>query len=356
MKVVVTAGGTGGHIYPALAIINKIKNMYPDSEFLYIGTHNRMEKDIIPSFGIDYKSIEIYGLNRKNVFKNFKVIKCFIKSLKDIKKYLNDFKPDIVIGAGGYVTGPVIYTAAKMGYKTFIHEQNSIPGKANKFLSKYVTKIGVSFESSIKYFPTDKTVFTGNPCSEEAMNKEIIKKQVYGICENRKLVLFVMGSLGSYKMNDFLVDIMSSFKEKNYDVLFVTGKNYFDDMKKKKFPSNVHVVSYIENMPGLMRNVDVMVSRAGASTLSEIIALKVPSILIPSPYVTDNHQYKNALDLVCKNAAYMIEEKDLNKDILLSYIDKALENSNILKDNLSSLQVIDSATLIVNIISDIVRD
>lgn len=356
MKVVVTAGGTGGHIYPALAIINKIKNMYPDSEFLYIGTHNRMEKDIIPSFGIDYKSIEIYGLNRKNVFKNFKVIKCFIKSLKDIKKYLNDFKPDIVIGAGGYVTGPVIYTAAKMGYKTFIHEQNSIPGKANKFLSKYVTKIGVSFESSIKYFPTDKTVFTGNPCSEEAMNKEIIKKQVYGICENRKLVLFVMGSLGSYKMNDFLVDIMSSFKEKNYDVLFVTGKNYFDDMKKKKFPSNVHVVSYIENMPGLMRNVDVMVSRAGASTLSEIIALKVPSILIPSPYVTDNHQYKNALDLVCKNAAYMIEEKDLNKDILLSYIDKALENSNILKDNLSSLQVIDSATLIVNIISDMVRD
>ena len=127
-------------------------------------------------------------------------------------------------------------------------------------------------------------------------------------------------------------------------------------MKKKKFPSNVHVVSYIENMPGLMRNVDVMVSRAGASTLSEIIALKVPSILIPSPYVTDNHQYKNALDLVCKNAAYMIEEKDLNKDILLSYIDKALENSNILKDNLSSLQVIDSATLIVNIISDMVRD
>ena len=199
-------------------------------------------------------------------------------------------------------------------------------------------------------------MFTGNPCSEEAMNKEIIKKQVYGICENRKLVLFVMGSLGSYKMNDFLVDIMSSFKEKNYDVLFVTGKNYFDDMKKKKFPSNVHVVSYIENMPGLMRNVDVMVSRAGASTLSEIIALKVPSILIPSPYVTDNHQYKNALDLVCKNAAYMIEEKDLNKDILLSYIDKALENSNILKDNLSSLQVIDSATLIVNIISDMVRD
>ena len=356
MRVVVTAGGTGGHIYPALAIIHKIEKLYPGSEFLYIGTHNRMEKDIIPSFGIEYKSIEIYGLNRKNIFKNFKVVNCFFKSLKSIKKYLKEFNPDVVIGAGGYVTGPVIYMASSLGYKTFIHEQNSIPGKANKFLSKYVTKIGVSFESSIKYFPKEKTVFTGNPCSEEALEKQEIKKSKYGILDTRKLVLFVMGSLGSVKMNNFLVDFMSKVKNKNYDVLFVTGKNYYEEMSKKSFPKNVHVTPYIENMPGLLKNVDVIVSRAGASTLSEIISLKVPSILIPSPYVTDNHQYKNALDLVNKNAAYMIEEKDLNKETLLSFIDKAIENSDTLKKNLTSLQVLDSASRIVSIISSMVGE
>ena len=168
MRIVISAGGTGGHIYPALAIIDKIKEKEEASEFLYIGTHNRMEKDIVPKKGIPYKEIEIYGFNKK-ALKNIKLLKCIIKSYKECKKTIKNFNPDIVIGVGGYVTAPVILAASKLGYKTFIHEQNSIPGKTNKFLAKYATKVGVSFESSIKYFPKNKTVFTGNPCNESAL-------------------------------------------------------------------------------------------------------------------------------------------------------------------------------------------
>ncbi len=357
MRVVVTAGGTGGHIYPALAIINKIKERHPDSEFLYIGTHNRMEKDIIPSYGIPFKSIEIYGFNRKNPFKNVKTVKCFMKSLKDIKKYLKDFKPDVVVGVGGYVTGPVIYMAHHLGYKTFIHEQNSIPGRANSFLSKYADQIGVSFRTTIKHFPEYKTTFTGNPCSEEAQKKEIVKKSSLGLSENKKAVLFVMGSLGSSKMNDFLVKTMSLFQNKPYEIVFVTGKQFSESISKEQFPSNVKVVPYIENMPGFMKNVDLMISRAGASTLSEIIALKVPSILIPSPYVPDNHQFKNAMDLVSKKAAVLIEEKDLKGDVLVRKVDEIFNDEKVLQDmkkSLEDLQIKNSASLVVDILEDLI--
>lgn len=350
MRVIITAGGTGGHIYPALAIINKIKKRHPDSEFLYIGTHNRMEKDIIPKHGIPFKSIEIYGFNRKNPFKNIKTVRYFLKSLKEIKKYMKEFKPDIVIGVGGYVTGPVIYMAHRLGYKTLIHEQNSVPGKANRFLSKYADTVGVSFKSSIKFFPSYKTVFTGNPCSEEAfLSKEVTKKQFH-LDEQKKCVLFVMGSLGSSKMNDFLVKTMTLFKNKPYQIVFVTGKSYEEELKKHTFPTNVKAVPYIENMTGFMRNVDVMVSRAGASTLSEIIALQVPSILIPSPYVPENHQYKNAIDLVNKKAAILLEESELKGDILVRKIDELILNASTLeemKKALASLHIKNSATKIV---------
>ena len=181
MRVIISAGGTGGHIYPALAIINKIKEREPESEILYIGTHNRMEKDIIPNYGIPFESIEMYGFNRKKMSKNFKSLKCLLSSYKKCKSIIKNFNPDIVIGVGGYVTGPVIYAAKKLGYKTFIHEQNSIPGKCNLFLSKYASKIGVSLKSSIKYFPEYKCVFTGNPCSEDAVNKPAQSKKDFGL-------------------------------------------------------------------------------------------------------------------------------------------------------------------------------
>lgn len=356
MRVIISAGGTGGHIYPALAIVNKIKAEEPNSEFLYIGTHNRMENDIVPKTGIPFKSIEIYGFS-KNIIKNFKTAGCLLKSYKRCKSLIREFNPDVVIGVGGYVTAPVIYAAKKLGYKTVIHEQNSLPGKSNQFLSKYSDLVCVSFKSSMSFFPGYKTVFTGNPCSEDALSKEPIKKSVYGIKNNRKLVLFVMGSLGSSRVNEYLVSSMNLFNGKDYDILFVTGKDSYDSISKNSFPSNVHVVPYVDGMTGLMKNVDLIVSRAGASTMSEIIALELPSILIPSPYVANNHQYKNALDLVNVNASVMIEEKDLKGDILVRKIDEILYDDNKIHDmkkNLKSMMVRDSASLIYSNIKELV--
>jgi len=349
MRVIISAGGTGGHIYPALAIINKIKEKEPNSEFLYIGTHNRMEKDIIPKQGIPFKQIEIYGFNRKKIIKNFKTLRCLYNGYKQCKKIIKEFKPDVVIGVGGYVTAPVILAAHKLKIKTFIHEQNSVAGASNKFLSNYVDLIGVSFKSSIQEFPKSKTVFTGNPCSENAVKVIPASKQEFNLSETKKLVLFVMGSLGSSKMNEFLIKTMSLFKDKDYEVLFVTGKDTYEQIDKSKMPINVKVVPYIDNMTRIMKKTDLIVSRAGASTLSEIIALNLPSILIPSPYVPNNHQYKNALDLINNNACVLIEEKDLKGDILVRNIDNMLNDTKKmqeLKQNLNTLKIDNSATII----------
>ena len=357
MKVVISAGGTGGHIYPALAIINKIKEKEPNSEFLYIGTHNRMEKDIVPKHGIPFKTVEIYGFNRKNLFKNFKTIKCLLTAKSKCKKMIKDFNPDIVIGVGGYVTVPVIMAANSLKIKTFIHEQNSIAGKANLWLSKLVDLIGVSFKSSIKEFPKNKTIFTGNPCMEDAVKKEALDKRELGLDRDKKLVLFVMGSLGSSKVNEFLVKTMNLFNNKDYEILYVTGKNDYEEISKKKFSNNVKVVPYIENMTRIMKNTDLIVTRSGASTLSEIIALNLPSILIPSPYVPNNHQYINAMDLVNEKAAILIEEKDLDSEKLVGEIDNLLTDENRLKEikeNLDNLKVDGSATIIYDNIKKLI--
>ena len=357
MKVVISAGGTGGHIYPALAIVNKIKEKEPNSEFLYIGTHNRMEKDIIPKHGIPFKSIEIYGFNRRNLLKNFKTIKCLIKSKRQCKKMIKEFKPDVAIGVGGYVTVPVIMAAHELGIKTFIHEQNSVAGKANLTLSNCVDLIGVSLKSSMSEFPKEKTIFTGNPCSEDAIKKSPMSKSEFKLSKSKKLVLFVMGSLGASKVNDFLVDTMKLFNNKDYEILYVTGNKDYDKISKIKFPNNVKVVPYIDSMTRIMKNTDLIVTRAGASTLSEIIALDLPSILIPSPYVPNNHQYKNALDLVNEGAAILVEEKDLKGNIIVRNIDKIINDDkklNKMKKGLKNLKVENSAELIYNNIKKII--
>lgn len=338
MRVIISAGGTGGHIYPALAIINKIKEKEPNSEFLYIGTHNRMEKDIIPAHHIPFETIEIYGFQRKQFWKNGKTLAAFFKAIKKCKHLIRDFQPDIVLGVGGYVTGPVLYAAHKLGYKTMIHEQNSVPGKANLFLSKFVDCIAVSFPSSMKEFPDYKTVFTGNPCGQDALKQVPMDKKTLGLSSSKPLVLFVMGSLGSSKMNEFLVKTMTAFQGKNYEILFVTGKQDYENIHKLTFPTNVKVVPYVEGMPRLMKQTDLMVTRAGASTLSEIIALTVPAIIIPSPYVPNNHQLKNAMDLVKENAALLVEEKDLKGDILVRKIDQILQDQELQKQMKQALQ------------------
>lgn len=356
MRVIISAGGTGGHIYPALAILNKIKEKEPNSEFLYIGTHNRMENEIVPGKGIPYESIEIYGFSKK-LFNNFKTVGCVFKSYKKCKMLIRNFNPDVVIGVGGYVTFPVIFAAKKLGYKTVIHEQNSFPGKSNQFLSKYSDLICVSFKSTIKSFPSYKTVLTGNPCSEDALNVSLVSKQKFGLSNDKKLIIIVMGSLGSSRINDYIVNSMNLFDNHDYEVLFVTGKSSYESVVKNSFPDNVHVVAYVDGMAGLMKNADLIVSRAGASTISEIVALGIPSILIPSPYVANNHQFKNAMDLVNSGSALMIEEKDLSGDILVKKIDEVLNDSNrikCIKNNLKSLSINNSASLIYDNIKELV--
>ena len=359
MKIIVSAGGTGGHIYPALAIIHKIKEKEPNSEILYIGTKDRMESNIIPKENIPYFGIDMKGLSRKNPFKNISVFKQYFKNISILKKKIKAFNPDIVIGVGGYVTAPVIYSAKKLGYKTFIHEQNSIPGLSNKFLSHYADKIGVSLPDSIDNFPKSKVVFTGNPRSEEVLASKTVSKKDLGLSlhDNRKLVLIVMGSLGSTTMNIKLKETLPLFHNKKYEVVFVTGKNYYDEYSKIEVPTNVRLVAYLDNMQQVLKKTDLIISRAGASSIAEITALGIPSILIPSPYVTHNHQLKNAKSLEKNGATVIIEEANYDKELLVATIDSILDDKEYyqrLSKNSRKLGVTDSASRIYQILRELI--
>lgn len=365
MRVVISAGGTGGHIYPAVSIINKIKKEEPNSEFLYIGTHDRIENKIIPEMKIPYQSIEVTGFYRgiKDIKKltlgNIGTLRRFLKARKKCKEIIKEFSPDVVIGCGGYVTAPVIWAAKKLGCRTFIHEQNSVVGLSNRYLVKYADKVGVSFESTIKDFPKDKVVLTGNPCSEEAVNIKKADKKDYGLNDDKKLVLIVMGSLGSKTVNEKMTDYVYNFRNKDYEVIYVTGNNYYDKLNSRGFPKNVKVVPFINNLSSVMKCCDLMVSRAGASTMSEIMALQIPTIFIPSPYVTGNHQYKNAMDLVNRNAALIIKEDELDKKEFVRMIDDILEDTeryNEIKKNLAKVGIIDSSTRVYNVLKEMILD
>ena len=356
MKVVISAGGTGGHIYPALAIIDKIKEKEPNSEFLYIGTTNRMEKDIIPEKNIPYIGINVSGISRKLTLKNIKSVTNFLIGINKCKKEIKKFNPDIVIGAGGYVTAPVIIAAKKSGYKTLVHEQNSILGLSNKILLKYTDTLCTSFETM--KVSNVKCVYTGNPASESIITKKPYDKKEFGLSKSKKLVLIVMGSLGSSTVNDVLKDSLTKFDSK-YEVVIVTGKNYYEEFQNKEKGKNVFIFPYIDDLSRLMKVTDVLVTRAGATTLSEIMVTKTPSILVPSPYVTENHQYKNAMYLVNKNAGVLLEEKNLTPKTLVDEVNNLINNPNKcleIKDNLENIGKKNSATLIYNEIKELLND
>ncbi len=358
MRIIVSAGGTGGHIYPALAIINKLKERNKDLEVLYIGTTDRMEKDIVPAQGIRYIGIPMKGLNRKSLFKNIEVLRTYNNAIKKSKEIMKEFKPDVVLGIGGYITAPVVKAAHSLGIKTFIHEQNSIPGFTNKRLKKKASRIGVSLKESEKYFKGCNVIFTGNPRSEEAYNATPVDKKKYELSDNKKLVLFVMGSLGSQTITNIMKDIIPSFKDKDYEVLFVTGNNYFDSYKDVEIPKNVKMVPMLKDMLNVLKKTDLIVTRAGASTIAEITAIGVPAIMIPSPYVTHNHQEKNAMVIEENGGAVVIKEKELTKDRLISTIDSLISSNEKLeqmKKCSKALGVTDSATKIANIIEKLVN-
>lgn len=331
MKIVVSGGGTGGHIYPALALINEIKKHNSKVEFLYIGTENGLENNIVKRAGIPFKTIEISGFKRKLSLENVKTIMRFLKGVSLSKKYLREFKPDVVIGTGGYVCGPVVYAASKLKIPTVIHEQNSLPGITNKFLARYVDKIAICFEDAKKYFPEQKVILTGNPRASEVLGQSPEKgRQSLNLKENTKTVLIFGGSRGAKAINEAVLQMIPLLNSKPYQVVYVTGEVHYDKVKERvknlKDTSNVIIRPFIHNMPEVLSSVDLIVSRAGATSLAEITALGLPSILIPSPYVTANHQEKNARSLSNHNAAITLREEDLKGSLLLEQIDSVLLN------------------------------
>ena len=325
MKIIVSAGGTMGHINPALAIIEEFKKQEKNLEVLYIGTHNRMEKEIIPKKGIHYEAIEIYGFT-KDIKRDIKNIGCIYKAMKRCEEIMREFKPDVVIGVGGYVTYPVLKVAHRLHIKTFIHEQNSIPGKSNKMIGKYADLIGVSFETSKQYFKTKgRILYTGHPCGASALQVPKKEKTDLGLKKGKKLVTVVAGSLGSGSLNNKMKEFLQ--ESHDYEICYITGKGYYAEfMTDFKAPENVKIFPFMEELPGLLKISDLVISRAGAGSLSELMALEIPSIVIPSPNVANNHQYYNAKDLSDKGCIVLLEEKEITAKVLNEKIDYLLND------------------------------
>ncbi len=355
MKIIVSAGGSGGHIYPALSILEKFQKE-EQCEILYIGTHNRMEKDIIPKYNIKYVGLELYGFT-KNIGHDLKNIFLIRKAYKNSLEIIKEFKPDIVIGVGGYITLPVIKAAHKLKIKTYLHEQNSIPGKTNKYLSKIVDKIFVSFPNNSKYFPENKVIYSGNPCGDRAKFVPEINKKEYDLSKFKKLVVVVAGSLGSMTINKKMQEFLIMSGEEKYEVVYITGNNYYKEFVSNiELEKNIKVVPFVDNLPGLLKVADVIVSRSGATTMSEIIALKKPTIFIPSPYVANNHQYYNALELTSINAGILLEEHNLTGFALIKEINKLLDNKSYYESIVKSLDKISTPNTLDIIYNTIKED
>ena len=358
MKFILTAGGTGGHIYPALSVLDEIKKD-KSNEYLYIGTKDRMENDLIPSMGIPYEGIEIYGFSKTDIIRDIKNIKCICSSYKKCLKIMDEFKPDAVIAFGGYVTLPVCLAAKKRGVSVFLHEQNMLPGKTNIFLSSKVDAVFVSFKDGTRKLKCKNIIYTGNPVSQRAIETKKYNKTDLGFSKDKKLIIIVMGSLGSTSVNERLLDFLRSYERDDTEILFITGKkSYADSNNNLIVPKSTKIVPFFDNLPSLMKSADLIISRAGASTIAEIMATKTPSILIPSPYVANNHQYYNALDLVNKKISILIEEKDLDKNTLIKAIDEIFDESTLkeIKDNLKEIKDMSSSTIIVNNIKEILKE
>lgn len=329
MRVVLSGGGTGGHIYPAIAIARECEKQFPGSAFLYIGTEKGLESRLVPEEGLDFRAIEITGFRRKLSLENFKTIMRFIRGVSKAKEMLKEFKPDVVVGTGGYVCGPVVYAAAKLGIPTVIHEQNVIPCLTNTFLSRYTSTVAVSFEQSAPYFKKAKNVvYCGNPRATAVMEAEKARGfATLGLPSDSRIVLIVGGSRGAKALNDAMIGMAPLLKQlPDVHFVYVTGQNYYENTRKAVLQTSdsvrnhLHVLPYISNMPEVLAATTLAVSRAGASSLAEMTALGIPSILIPSPNVTNNHQEANARSLQDAGAAIMITEKELSTEALFRHI------------------------------------
>jgi UDP-N-acetylglucosamine--N-acetylmuramyl-(pentapeptide) pyrophosphoryl-undecaprenol N-acetylglucosamine transferase len=374
MRVLVSGGGTAGHINPALSIADKIKAEYKDAVIEYVGTPNGMENSLAAKAGYKIHHVKVRGFKRKLTIKNVDAAVKAVTSVIKAKKIIKDFKPDIVIGTGGYVSWPVVKAASKMHIKTAIHEQNAVPGVTTKMLSKYVDKIMISFESSRAFFDCDssKIVFVGNPVSEKMLRADKkTSREKLGISDDKTVILSAGGSLGAKMVNAAAYELIKdySLKKENIIHFHATGKGGYDEQSElykalgfenadedTLTKNNVTVKKYIYNMDEMLSAADIVVCRAGAMTLSEIACLGKAAVIIPSPNVTNNHQFKNTKVLVDGNAAVCIEEKDLSGEKLIQEVSKYVNNVQYRKtteENIKKFAVYDTLDRIIGIVREL---
>lgn len=355
-KFIISGGGTGGHIFPAISIANALRKKRPDAEFLFVGAEGRMEMEKVPNAGYKIVGLPVSGFVRGNILKNFKVVARLVKSLWMARKVVKDFAPDVAVGVGGYASGPTLYMAHRLGVPTVLQEQNSYAGVTNKLLAKKAAKICVAYENMDRFFPKEKTILTGNPVRQDFLEVAPKAPEAYDFFHfdpSKKTLLIVGGSLGARTINQSVIGGLQKLKESGIQVLWQTGKYYFEDAKKAYEPfdsDDIVVTDFVKRMDFAYSVADLVVSRAGASSISELCLLGKPTILVPSPNVAEDHQTKNALALSSKNAAVMVADKDA-KDQL---VDEALrlimdeEKLNLLGQNAKSMAQLDSADRIAD--------
>ena len=359
-KIILSGGGTGGHIYPAIAIANELKARYPDTEFLFVGAKDRMEMEKVPQAGYKIEGLWISGIQRKLTFKNLIFPFKLISSLWNAKKIIKRFKPDVTIGTGGFASGPLLQMAATSGVPSLIQEQNSYPGITNKLLAKKVQKICVAYDGLERFFPANKLVKTGNPVRQDLLDidsKVEEAKQFFKLEDGKKTVLVIGGSLGARRINELIKDELDYFNTLNVQVIWQCGKLYYSANKIHGNEKHVRLYEFINEMDLAYAAADIIISRAGASSVSELCIVGKPVIFIPSPNVAEDHQTKNALAVVTENAALLIKESDLVVDFENKFTQllASPEKQELLGKNIKKLALIDATKQIVDEVEKLLK-
>ncbi|KFC23813.1 undecaprenyldiphospho-muramoylpentapeptide beta-N-acetylglucosaminyltransferase [Epilithonimonas lactis] len=341
IRVLLSGGGTGGHIFPAVAIAQEIQKRFPDAEFLFIGANGKMEMEKVPQAGFKIEGLNIAGFDRGNLLKNLGLPLKVISSLLKAKRIIKDFKPDFAVGTGGFASGPALYIAAKMGIPTFIQEQNSLPGKTNVFNAKKAKAVFTAYPDMEKFFSGTKTYFLGNPIRQniitDLMDKDFAKEKL-GLDKNKLTILSVGGSLGSRTLNNGWKDNLDKLKEKDYQLIWQTGKTDFAEITSSIHPpASIQIREFISDMALAYSAADVIVSRAGAIAISELAVAKKPVLLVPFPFAAEDHQTKNALTLVEKNAARMVKDSEM-KDKFWNTLSEICESENLRNEMSTNLE------------------
>lgn len=359
-RFIISGGGTGGHIYPAIAIANELKSRFPACEILFVGAKDKMEMQKVPAAGYKIEGLWISGIQRKLTLDNLKFPFKLMSSLAKSRKIIKDFKPDVVIGTGGFASGAVVKVAQQMNIPTVIQEQNSYPGITNKMLASKANAICVAYDGLDAYFKSNKIIKTGNPVRQDLLTideKRNEAQEFYGLQNDRKTVVILGGSLGARRINQLVEKELPFFKEQNVQVIWQCGKFYIDEYKKHHNNADVLVYDFIERMDLLFAAADVIVSRAGASSVSELAIVGKPVIFIPSPNVAEDHQTKNAKSITDKNAAILIKESALDnqfqEQILRLLTNEQLKET--LSKNIKALALPNATKDIVNEISKLVK-